>query len=309
MIVLGMYGLPHTGLIANQLLKKCLNKHGYFQSKLIPGLWMHKWQPIWFTLEVDSFGIKYISNEHALHLKTALKSYYPLSMDWTGDHYIGIQLDWDYENKKVHLSMPGYKGRALRQFQHKKPLVPQLSHFPTKPIKYSSKKQYATQESTAPLLNKKGKKFIQQVCGKLLLLGHTVDSTLLCPISTITSQSAKPTQDTMDQTIHLLDYLAMQDKAVLTYHVSDMVLVAHSNASYLSEPKARSRAGSHFFLSSITDIPPNNGATLNIANMIKNVMASATKAKLAALYFTSQEAVYIRIILMELGHKQTTTPL
>jgi hypothetical protein len=258
---------------------------------------------------VGNFGVKYISDEHALHLKSALESYYPLSMDWTGDHYIGIHLDWDYENKKVHLSMLGYKGRALRQFQHKKPLVPQLSHFPTKPIKYGSKKQYATQESTAPLLDKKGKKFIQQVCGKLLLLGHTVDSTLLCPISTITSQSAKPTQDTMDQTIQLLDYLATQDKAVLTYHVSDMVLAAHSSASYLSEPKARSRAGSHFFLSSNADVPPNNGAILNIAHIIKNVMASATKAELAALYITAPEAVYICIILMELGHMQTATPL
>ena len=26
----GMYGLPHTGLLANELLKKRLNKHGYW---------------------------------------------------------------------------------------------------------------------------------------------------------------------------------------------------------------------------------------------------------------------------------------
>jgi hypothetical protein len=25
----GMYGLPQAGLLANKLLKKCLNKHGY----------------------------------------------------------------------------------------------------------------------------------------------------------------------------------------------------------------------------------------------------------------------------------------
>ena len=88
--------------------------------------------------------------------------------------------------------MPGKKGRALRQFQHKKPFVLQLSPFPTKPIKYGSKKQYATQESTAPLLDKKCKKFIQQVCGKLHFLGHTVNSTLLCPISAIASNLQNP---------------------------------------------------------------------------------------------------------------------
>ena len=88
-----------------------------------------------------------------------------------------------------------------------------------------------------------------------------------------------------------------------------MKLAAHSDASYLSEPKARSRAGGHFFLSSETTISANNGAVLNIANIIKHVMKSATEAELAALYIMAREAVYIRIILEKMGHKQPPTPL
>ncbi len=121
------------------------------------------------------------------------------------------------------------------------------------------------QESNAPLLDDKAKQFIQQVCGKFSFLGRAVDSTLLCLISAIASQPSKPTKDMMQQTLQLLDYLAMQEDAVLSYHASDMVLAVHSNASYLSEPKARSRAEEHFFLSSDTTIPPDNGAVLNIA--------------------------------------------
>ena len=34
----GMYGLPQAGKLANELLEKRLNKHGYFQSKIVPGL-------------------------------------------------------------------------------------------------------------------------------------------------------------------------------------------------------------------------------------------------------------------------------
>ena len=37
----GMYGLPQSGLLANKLLEKRLNKHGCRQSKLVPGLWQH----------------------------------------------------------------------------------------------------------------------------------------------------------------------------------------------------------------------------------------------------------------------------
>ena len=113
----------------------------------------------------------------------------------------------------------------------------------------------------------------------------------------------------MDQTKQLLDYVATQEEAVLTYHASDVKLAAHSDASYLSEPKARSRAGGHLFLSSDTQVPANNGAVLNIAYIIKNVMTSATEAELAALYIMAREAVYIRIILEEMGHKQPPTPL
>ncbi len=136
-----------------------------------------------------------------------------------------------------------------------------------------------------------------------------MDSTLLCPISAIASQSSKPTKDMMRQTLQLLDYLATQEDTVLSYHASDMVLAVHSNASYLSEPKARSRAGGHFFLSNDTSIPPNNGAVLNIAHIIKKVMSSATEAELAGLHIMARKAVYIRIILEELGHKQPPMPI
>ena len=56
----GMYGLPQVGLLAHELLEERLNKHGYFQSKLVPGLWTHKTRPITFTLVVDDFGVKYV---------------------------------------------------------------------------------------------------------------------------------------------------------------------------------------------------------------------------------------------------------
>jgi hypothetical protein len=56
----GMYGLPQAGLLANKLLEKRLNKHGYYQSKLVPGLWKHESCPIMFTLIVNDFGVKYV---------------------------------------------------------------------------------------------------------------------------------------------------------------------------------------------------------------------------------------------------------
>ena len=106
----------------------------------------------------------------------------------------------------------------------------------------------------------------------------------------------------MNKTKQLLDYIATQEDAVVTYHASGMTLVAHSDAGYNNMPGARSRAGGHVFLSKNEDIPPPNGSILNIAEIIKAVMSSAAEAELGALYINAREAVYIRNILEEMGH-------
>ncbi len=38
----GMYGLPQAGIMAQQLLEKRLQQHGYRQSETTPGLWKHE---------------------------------------------------------------------------------------------------------------------------------------------------------------------------------------------------------------------------------------------------------------------------
>ena len=205
-----------------------------------------------------------------------------MTIEWDGQRYIGITLDWDYKRRQVHLSMSNYVTKALKQFKHK---LQKKQHqpYPSDPIIYGSKKQYSTPLSTAPFLDKKGRKLIPRVCQKTLFLGRAVDSTLLCPTSAIASHSATPTKETMQQTQQRLDYIATQEEDAFTFNASDMKLVAHSDTSYLSEPKACSRLGRHFPLSRDSTIPQNNRGVLNIDHIIKHVMSSATEAELAAL--------------------------
>jgi hypothetical protein len=306
----GMYGLPQAGLIAQQLLEKRLNKEGYRQSEVVPGLWTHDWRPITFSLVVDDFGVKYVGEEHAQHLVNVLKGHYDITEDWDGSKYIGLTLDWDYARRAVHLSMPGYVKKARTEFGHEMPKRRQDSPYPAETPKYGAKVQYAQAADQSPLLDNKGKKFIQKVTGKFLYLGRAVDLTILAALSSIAAQQASPTEKTRQHAQQLLDYLATQEEAIITYQSSDMVLAVHSDASYLSESKARSRVGGHFFMSSDVPIPPDgNGAVLTVAQIIKAVMSSAAEAELAALYINAREAVYIRQILTEMGHPQPRTPI
>jgi hypothetical protein len=80
----GMYGLTQSGILANELLKKRLNKHSYRQSKLVPGLWKQDTRSIQFTLVVDDFGVKYVGKKHSQLLKNTLEQHYKLTCDWTG---------------------------------------------------------------------------------------------------------------------------------------------------------------------------------------------------------------------------------
>ena len=53
----------------------------------------------------------------------------------------------------------------------------------------------------------------------------------------------------MDEVQQLLEYLTSNPNAIVRYHASGMILFIHSDASYLSVTKARSRASGVFFLS------------------------------------------------------------
>ena len=71
-----------------------------------------------------------IAKADVLHLTNVLKQNYKITEDWNGKKYIGLTLDWDYENKQVHLSMPGYMQNTLERFEHTAPVKLQNQPYP-----------------------------------------------------------------------------------------------------------------------------------------------------------------------------------
>ena len=130
-----MYGLLHAGLISQQLLEKRLNKQGYKQSEITPGFLTHEWRPISFYLCVNDFGARYVGKQHDDHLIAVIQEHYKISNDWDGKRYHGLDLDWDYKNGKVHLSMLTYVTADLKRFNHTHLNTPHHQPYPQiKPI-------------------------------------------------------------------------------------------------------------------------------------------------------------------------------
>lgn len=87
-----------------------------------------------------------------------------------------------------------------------------------------------------------------------------------------------------------------------------MILQSDSDAAYLVCPQARNRAGGYHFIGN-KDQQLLNGPVLIMAKVIKNVVASAAEAEVAALFMNTQEIIPLRQCLTVLGHPQPATPL
>ena len=305
----GCYGLPQSGILANNLLRSRLVTEGFYESFSTPGLWRHKWRPLQFSLIVDDFGVEYVGIEHFNFLLDILKKYHGVQFNMAGDKLAGIAIKWDYPNRRCRISMPGYIDNMLIKFKHPRPSKPRLSPHACLPIAYGATTQFAPDDDASAILPEDRKRRIQEIVGSLLYYARAVDNKLLVALSAIASRQAQATVAT-EQAVHLLlDYVATYPNDGIVYRASDMILCAHADAGFLNETNARSRAGAHIFLSENDPFPRFNGAVLSIAQIIKFVMASAAESELAALFITAREMIPHRQTLIDMGWPQPKSPI
>ena len=312
----GMPGLKQAGKIASDRLREHLSKYGYFPCKRTPALWKHETRDITFALVVDDFGVKYVGEHNFQHLIMALKDQYEITIDEKGEKFLGLTLKWNYEHKRVNISMPGYVQKALKRFNHvaqgRKQNSPHAWNKPT----YGKQQQLATDDDSKPA-PASAQKHVQQVVGTFLYYALALDLTMLVALGSIATQQNHPTEMTMSEVTWFLDYCAAHPEACIEYHASDMILWTASDASYLSETNARIRAGALFFMGPKPHPPgeaPKNQPTLNgivyaLAKIIDTVMSSAMESEVGAVFLDAKEAVPIQTALEEMGHPQPPTPV
>ena len=79
----------------------------------MPGAWKHDAIDLTFTLIVDDFGTKRTGMKQARHLLNSLKDKYKMNIDCKASLHAGVALEWDYINRKVTLSTPGFVKKLL----------------------------------------------------------------------------------------------------------------------------------------------------------------------------------------------------
>jgi hypothetical protein len=162
-----------------------------------------------------------------------------------------------------------------------------------------------------PALSDKDVNKLQQLTGTLQYYARDVDPTLIMPINVFASEQPNATEVTADKVIKLLNYCNTHPETKIRYHASDMILHIHTDASYLSENEAKSRAGVFFYMGNTTKNVNKltNGAILIVRKVLKHVMSSAAESEIGAVFINAKEGAVLRATLEELGHKQPPTPM
>ena len=306
----GIYGLPQAGILAQDRLVKHLASHGYHQAKHTPCLFKHESNSVAFTLVVDDFGIKYTREADADHLMSTLRKLYIMTEDRaTKQKYVGITIEHDLQNRTIYLTMPGYVHKAIVRFGHaknpgaKSPLiyVPPLRGPEQQLVPDLSPESYK-------FVDAKTKTFVQEVTGVFLFYSRAVDPTMLTAVNKISSEQSNPTEATLKAVDRLLSYAERYPDATIIIKASNMQLCAQSDASYLSETKARSRAGGMLYFG-LTAEGAVNGAIDYISMIIPTICSSVAEAEYAALFLVGRAITSARHILEDLGYSQLTTTI
>ena len=137
--------------------------------------------------------------------------------------------------------------KILQEYKNETPPRPQHSPYVIAPKKYGKDAHdLLPQDETTPV-SKENIKRIQGVVGSILFYARSLDSTFLVVLNSVVIQQTSTTDSTLKRTEYLLDYAATHLDAKIRYRASEMILQIHTDASYLSEPKAQSRAAGHYF--------------------------------------------------------------
>jgi hypothetical protein len=301
-----MYGLAMSGKLCKLDLVALLKSFGFHETAT-PCLFRHETRNITFCLVVDDFGIKYDRQEDLDYLVSCLSSKYHVKVHPVGTKYLGFTIDYNRAARPVTMSYPRYIPDLLARLR---PDGIKHCHSPalyTPPSYGRTGPQPSTQPPVSPPASPAQLKELQVIVGSLLYYARAVDATILPAVCALACEQAAPTLATMVAAERLLGYVAKFPLATIIFLPSDMLLLAHSDASYLSRTNSGSVAGGFHFLGKENDPTFFNAPIFCVSTLIPVIVAAVSEAEYAAVFGNAQYACDERSILSSLGYPQPPT--
>ena len=168
----------------------------------------------------------------------SVKYHYEVTIYWEGKICCILNLNCNYKEGYVDVSMDNWAQHALTKFNHTPPDKPQHApHARNAPIDGCKVGQLHRPLSQYPTLDTKCTHQIQYISGMLLYYSE-IDPCIKPAPNKNSSPKSAPTKDINIKSTLLLDYMSTYPKIIIQYHASNMVLISNTNVTYLVLPKS-----------------------------------------------------------------------
>ena len=309
-----LYGHSESGLRAQKDVFNILNSHGYHAIDQDPCFFKHISRNIQFSINVDDFSVKYNDIQDLQHLQDTLRSKYTIKTNLDGNSLLGFKLKWDKNFDNVTVSHPTYVAELLTRFNIIKPTKEVRSPSSYVAPIYGKTNRYKSQYTTtnqpiiSPALSTDKIKLFQEIFGALNYYAIHLDFSILTAVNKLGQAQAHPTEQSLKDAYLVLHYLAWHPNAEYSYRPCDMILYAHSDASFLSEHFSNSRAAVVLSLGQLT-----LALLMNIIRILTTkldiIVGSAGEAETMTACLAGRTIIYIRNLLIDMGYPQPPTLL
>ena len=103
-----------------------------------------------------------------------------------------------------------------------------------------------SEKSPSGELDEYNQKIINKITVKLLYYARAIDTKMLMALKSLAAVQKKLIIETAKQITQFINYRATHPDEITEYKKSGMILHIYSDASYISEPEARSRVRGYF---------------------------------------------------------------
>ena len=135
-----------------------------------------------------------------------------------------MTLNWNYAEKWMERSMPGYIEKVWTNLYGAKvaPKVVEAPHTWTTPQYGSSQSQLTTPIDSSPLLSAPEKTRLQEIVGSLLYFSRCIDSTILATLGSIGTNIYDGTERVAAMAAYLLNFCDNNRNPNFRYYASDI---------------------------------------------------------------------------------------
>ena len=317
-----MYGQDDAGKISQDQCNAHLAKHGYVETTT--SCLFKSTDPKNNTLMLqwcDDFFVAYDNRSNNLaHLVKIMKLRYPIKVSDNTTQYLGFHINLQRSQSHLHkdkleLDMPNYAMNGIGKLQGPTWKPAKCPGSPSKyiPIHYTQGPQLEELDESPPATAEQ-QKWIRSFVGIFRYWAEAVAPLIVVVMSKIASRQENPTVNTYDEAQRVLSWIYHHPNSTITFYPSNMQLHCHSDASYLSEPKSRSRAAGYITCGEPQFQSPDqpfhvNGAAAIISRIIPTVVRSAHEAEYAGLFINATELTEMRETMRNLGFPQLPIPI